>query len=282
MDDVIRIRIDTTQAVKAFLTLLVEQAAEGEARAPANPAATAIWRELAPFRLVEYGYVDESVGPIVGAYLGFPDGTLYAAGDDIPETAVTDLVKGSEHRVVDLPPIYVYVVLDHPVDRAAVGGFLIQLAAHVGHSLDDEACEADRRLSKDMVLGRFAVLSQRSDGRSYAALTYAYAKQMLEFSSAAERDDFIGWTRALCDWIFSHGDNSGELGFAEMHRPAELVPIPEDGRQVIRLAAPCSFENGGAWDCMAPDAVPETMGAARDYWGYVRRTIDESRAGTAF
>ncbi|RAU22451.1 hypothetical protein CU669_07030 [Paramagnetospirillum kuznetsovii] len=303
MDDVIRIRIDTTRAVEAFLTLLVEQAAEGETRAPANPAATAIWRELAPFRLVEYAYVDDGVGTIVGAYLGFPDGELYAAGDDIPETAVTDMVKGCEHSVTDLPPIYVYVVLERPVGREAIDAFLTELSSHVGHALtavvpgsdgqlkvrfyDSEgargfAREGDRHLSKAAVLERFATHSQRSDGRAYAALTYAYAKQVLEFASAQDRDEFIAWSRSLCDWIFAHGGDSAQLGFPEVTRPAEAAPVPEEDRVTARMEAPGAFENGEAWNCFATDASPTDEVVARSYWAYVRRTIDEGRAGTVY
>ena len=303
MDDVIRIRIDTTRAVDAFLALLAEQAAEGETRAPANPAATALWRELAPFRLVEYAYVDGGVGAIVGAYIGFPDGGLYSVEDDIPEDAVTDLVKGNEHRSAELPPIYVYVVLEQPANREAIDGFLTELSSHVGHALvgvvpgsdgrlkarfyDAEgsrgvAREADRHLSKAGVLDRFASRSQRGDGRAYAGLTYAYAKQMLEFGSAAERDDFVAWSRALCDWIFGHGDDAVELGFPEAHRPAELAPVPDDDRPVIRLAAPFSFENGSAWTGINSDAPPADVAGARDYWAYVRRTLDEARSGAVY
>ncbi len=303
MDDVIRIRIDTTRAVDAFLTLLAEQAAEGETRAPANPAATALWRELAPFRLVEYAYVDGGVGAIVGAFIGFPDGGLYSVEDDIPEDAVTELVKGSEHRAADLPPIYVYVVLEKPANREAIDSFLTELSSHVGHALvgvvpgsdgklkarfyDAEgtkgvAREGDRHLDKSAVLGRFASRSQRVDGRAYACLTYAYAKQILEFASAPDRDDFVAWSRSLCDWIFGHGDDAVELGFPEAHRPAELAPVPEDDRPVIHLAAPSSFEDGAAWTGINSDAPPEDVAGARDYWAYVRRALDEARSGTAY
>lgn len=287
MDDVIRIRIDATEAVRAFLELLAQQRAEGETRAPANPAATALWRELAPFRLVEYDYVDDGIGTILGAYVGFGDGRLYAASDDIPDRAVTELVKGNEHRVADLPPLYVYVVLEQPVGCAAIDSFLAELSAHVGHELDGIAPggeiatrEADRQLSKADLLGRFAAGGQRGDGRAYAVLTYAYARQVLEFSSAAARDDFVAWSRRLCDWIFGHGDDAARLGFAEAHRPAEPAPVPDEGRPVAHLAAPSAYADGAAWACLAPEAAPDQVEDARDYWTYVRRTIDAGRAGS--
>ena len=299
MDDVIRIRIDTARAVEAFADLLLQQAAEGETRAPANPAATAIWRELAPFRLVEYTYVDDGVGAIAGAYIGFPGGELYSVAEDIPEEAVTGLLPG--HAAAALPPIYVYVVLEQPAGRDAIDGFLNELSSQVGHALvavvpaangqlkarlyDAEgtkgvAREAARHQDKAALLERVAARSQRPDGRAYAALAYAFAKQSLEFASASERDDFINWSRALCDWIFGHGDDSVDLGFPEAHRPAELAAIPEEGRAVVRLAAPHSFEGGVAWIGISADAPPEDMNGARDYWAYVRRTIDAARSGS--
>jgi len=61
-DDVIRIRVDTDAAVREFMNILAAQAAEGETRAPANPANRAVFRELAPYRLLEYEYVDAGIG----------------------------------------------------------------------------------------------------------------------------------------------------------------------------------------------------------------------------
>jgi hypothetical protein len=298
MDDVIRIRIDTTRAVEAFLALLAEQAAEGETRRPANPAATAIWRELAPFRLVEYGYVDEGVGAIQGAYLGFPDGALYDASDDVPEEAVTRMVAGNEESAVPLPPIYVYVLLAQPAGRDAIDRFLTELSSHVGHALlavvkgpdgglrprlyDADAAnavagEAARHFSRDGLLAGIASGSQRPDGRAYAVLTYAYARQVLEFSDAESRDDFVAWSKALCDWIFGHGDDAAELGFAEAHRPATVAPVPDDDRLAIRVMGPRRFDRSIAWDGLAEGAGPDAVDGARDYWSYVRGAIDAVR-----
>jgi hypothetical protein len=295
MDDVIRIRIDATRAVDAFLALLAEQAADGETVAPANPAATAIWRELAPFRLVEYGYVSEAVGPIIGAYIGFPDGRLHSVEDDIPEDAVTDMVQGNECRAVDLPPLYIYVVLDQPAGREAIDTFLVALSAQVGHALvgvvpgldgklkvrvyDADAVrgvarEAERHFGKAQLLERFSALTRRPDGRAYAVLTYAYAKCILEFPSAEQRDDFVAWSRALCDWLGARGDDPAELGFAEALRPAELAPIPEDDRPVARWVGPSSVEGNRAWTGITDAASPEERTAARAYWAALRQSLE--------
>ncbi|CCG40926.1 hypothetical protein [Magnetospirillum molischianum] len=255
-DDVIRIRIDTTRAVDAFLCLLAEQAAEGETREPANPAATAIWRELAPFRLVEYAYIDESVGPIDGAYVGFPNGMLYAVEEDIPDRAVTDLISAGEHRLSALPPLYVYVPLRQPIGIRAIESFLTELSAHIGHSLvgvlpdsdermvarvfDSEGtraatAETDRHLGKRDILERFGARSRRSDGRAYAVLTLSFARHVLEFANTKERDAFIVWSHYLCDWIFANGGDAAALGFAELCRPAEIAPAPDNGCTTVRL-----------------------------------------------
>jgi hypothetical protein len=311
-DDVIRIRVDTTRAVEDFLALLREQAAEGETRAPANPAATAIWRELAPFRLVEYAYVDDAVGTIQGAFVGFPDGSLHAAGGDIPEDAVTGMVLGHEHEAVALPPIYIYLLLASPAAPAAVERYLGLLSGHAGQPLVAVLCdgrggvaprifdaspagapdarldgaaslsllEGDRHLSKAQVLECLADRVQRPDGRTYATLTYAYAQQTLEFASPAGRDDFIMWTRRLCDWLDDHEAGEADPSFPEAHRPAEPAPVPADDRPVVRLAPPSAFEGGSAWGLF--DGEGGNGGGARGYWAYVRLTIDAVRQGTGF
>ncbi|CAA7622236.1 hypothetical protein [Magnetospirillum sp. SS-4] len=290
-DDVIRIRIDATRAVEAFLALLDQQAVEGETAIPSNPAATAIWRELAPFRLVEYGYVSDGIGPIGGAYVGFADGGLYSVEDDIPEEAVTAMVRGNEHRAVDLPPIYVYVVLEHPAGRDAIDAFLTELSAQVGHALvgvvpgsdgrlkarlyDAEgtrgvAREGERHFSRARLQEIVAARGRRDDGRAYAVLTHAFAKHILEFADMAERDDFLGWSRTLCRWIADHGCDAAGLGFPEALRPAEAAPVPADGQPVIRLTPPGSSDAGGG---LESDGA---VAAARRYWSYVRRSLDEA------
>ncbi|SEH37072.1 hypothetical protein [Magnetospirillum fulvum] len=255
-DDVIRIRIDTTEAVAAFLRLLAEQAADGETREPANPAATAIWREIAPFRLVEYAYIDPSVGLIDGAFIGFPNGALYAVEEDIPDHAVTDLVGEGTPRAAALPALYVYVVLRQSTPTRAILSFLTQLSAHIGHSLlgvlPDEngrmvarivdaegtqavAAEAERHLGRQEILERFAARFRRADGRAYAALTLSFARHVLEFADEAERDAFVMWSRHLCDWIFARGGNADALGFAEAFRPAEIAPTPDENIGALRI-----------------------------------------------
>ena len=126
-DDVIRIRIDTAGAVDNFLAVLKEQAADGETSAPANPGNRAVFRELAPYRLVEYDYVDGSVGGVEGAFIGFPDGAIYSVAELIPEEVVNSLLA-----TVPPPPLYVYVVLAAPASCDAIDHYLEALASHIG------------------------------------------------------------------------------------------------------------------------------------------------------
>lgn len=281
-DDVVRIRIDTTEAVDSFLRLLRQQASEGESRAPANPAATAIWRELAPFRLVEYAYVDASIDPIDGAYIGFPNGALYAVEEDIPDQLVNDLLPEGEAHPSALPPLYVYVPLRQATDTHSIEVFLSVLSAHIGHSVAGILPDRDGRMvgrvfdsegireiaietgpypCRQDVLDRFAARNRRLDGRAYAALTLSFTRHVLEFPDTTARDAFIEWTRVLCDRIFSDGGDADALGFAGAYRPAETAPVPAETDTVVRLCIPI------------PDMgdSPETMRAA---WNAVRGAIE--------
>jgi len=281
-DDVIRIRIDTTEAVEAFTRLLQQQAAEGETRAPANPAATAVWRELAPFRLVEYAYIDESVGPIDGAYIGFPNGALYAVEEDIPDQLVNDLVSSGETDSTALPPLYIYVPLRQATEIAAIEAFLTVLSAHIGHSIvgilpggdggmagrvfDSEGThpitvEAGPYPGRQDVLDRFATRSRRPDGRAYAALTLSFTRHVLEFADASARDEFVAWTQALCDRLFSEGEDADAQGFAGAYRPAEIAPSPAETDTIVRLSTPVPSRQ----------ASPEAMRAA---WTAICRAIE--------
>lgn len=281
-DDVIRIRIDTTEAVDAFHRLLQQQAAEGETSAPANPAATAIWRELAPFRLVEYAYIDSSIAPIDGAYIGFPKGTIYAVEEDIPDQVVNDLLSGREGQTSALPPLYVYLPLQHAYEITAIETFLTVLSAHIGRSItailpgrDGEmvgrifeseqtgvvAVEGGPYPSGQDVLDRFAARSRRPDGRAYAALTLSFARHVLEFPDVSARDAFIVWTRTLCDWIFAQGGDADALGFAGAYRPGEIAAAPAETDTVVSLTTP-----------VPPlQASPEAM---RTAWHTIRDAIE--------
>lgn len=300
-DDVIRIRVDTGRAVQDFLTLLDDQAAEGETRAPAKPRATAVYRELAPYRLVEYAYVDGSVGEVEGAYVGLPDGSIYSVGDEIPEAAVDDMVEG---EISSLPPVYIYIVLADPVHPALIDGFLTKLADHVDLPLvgvfrnDDGAMaawpypgghpgispamlmgalkETSRHLSKDQVINRFVARSECPDGRAFARISYAFAKHVVEFRSAAERDDFIAWSRLLCETI----SDWSAIGFNEVFRPAVPARLPEAEVVVTPLAAPGTFAGGQAWRAFA-DGVLVDPGEAAAYWRHVKDVIDASEIGAS-
>lgn len=271
-DDVIHIRVDTAAAVREFMDVLASQAAEGETRAPANPANRAVFRELAPYRLLEYEYVGEGIGGIEGVFLGFPDGSIFSVADDIPEEAVDDVVAGDPAH---LPPIYVHVVLAEARPAAAIDSFLAALAGHVGKPLiglyRDQAgqltghayecagecgcaeqlaravassgAEAAMHLTKAQVLERFAAGSQSVDGRAYAQLTVNFLPHLLEFASAAERDDFIAWSKGLCD-----------SGFADVPRPATVAPA---GAHAVALIAPRG----------------ET---AQDYWDYIIKSVSKA------
>lgn len=232
-DDVIRIRVDTDAAVREFMNILAAQAAEGETRAPANPANRAVFRELAPYRLLEYEYVDAGIGGIEGVFLGFPDGSIYSASDDIPEEAVDAVVAGG----APLPPIYVYVVLAEARPAAIIDSFLAALASHVGKPIEalKGGPESATRLTRARVLERLAARSQGADGRAYARLTFNYMPHLLEFASAADRDDFIAWSKGVCE----------ESGFADIPRPAVVAPA---GAHAVPLLAPKGEAAGEYWD----------------------------------
>ncbi len=324
-DDVIRIRIDTASTVQDFLDLLAAQAAEGETRQPANPANRAVFRELAPFRLVEYAYVDAAIGTVDGVYLGFPDGTIYAVADQVPEAVVDALVAGD---VADLAPVYLYIVLAEARSVAVIDGFLGALALHLGKPLvgvsrDDQGAmsarlfeiadpalngqrarleaqvvksvlEANRHLSRQRVLERYAARSESPDGRAWAQISYNYTRHVIEFSSAADRNDFIEWSRTLCEWIYARWCSWEELGFSEILRPAEVAPAPKGEIVAVKLSPPAKAQGGRPWQAFGgtsaatakrfedsaaasdPQALVRSLAMAREYWTYCTQTIDSA------
>lgn len=325
-DDVIRIRIDVAMAVQDFNDLLAAQAAEGETCAPANPANRAVFRELAPFRLVEYSYVDDAVGTIDGAYLGFPDGSIYAVADEVPEAEVDSLVASD---VADMAPVYLYLLLAEPRPSAVIGRFLDALAQHLGkpvvgvyrdarggmgahvHGIDQangdvarrarldgavvaSVLEANRHLSHQRVLDRYAARSESPDGRAWAQLTYNYAPHVIEFASAADRNDFVDWTRTLCEWIYARWCSWEELGFSEILRPAEVAPAPKGEIQAVKLLPPAKSQGGRPWRAFGgtsaatakhfveseaaadEQAMSSSLAMAREYWTYCIQTIDSA------
>jgi len=322
-DDVIRVRVDAGAAVQEFLDLLAAQAAEGETRQPANPANRAVFRELAPYRLVEYEYVDAGIGAIEGVYLGFPDGSIYAVADEIPELVVDALVKDDPAHMA---PVYLYIVLENAQTPERLGHFLKALSIHLGKAVigvyrDGEGClsahgfddgdpgaaldqmvlksvlEANMHLPKQRVLERYAARSESPDGRAWAQITYNFAQHVVEFPSVAERNDFIDWSRTLCDWISARWCSWEDLGFfSEILRPAEVAPAPKGEIVAVRLTAPCRLDNGRPWHAFGGSsaatitqftdskaAVDEaelgrSLAIAREYWAYCRDTIDAAEA----
>lgn len=325
-DDVIRIRVDTATAVQDFLDLLSVQAAEGETRAPANPANRALFRELAPFRLVEYVYVDEGIGHVDGVYLGFADGSIYSVTDEVPEAVVDAAVQG---EVADLAPVYLYVALAEPRSAAIIDHFLQALAVHLGKSLvgvfrddagvmaahaydgDDpeivggrrprleaavvkSVLEANRHLTRQRVLERYHARSESPDGRAWAQITYNFTKHVIEFQSAADRNDFIDWSRTLCEWIYARWCSWDDLGFSEILRPAEVAPAPKGEIVAVRLLAPAKVEAGRPWRAFGgtsaatarpfaesdaaqdQQALVHSLVMAREYWAYCTQTIDSA------
>lgn len=322
-DDVIRIRIDTASTVQDFLDLLAAQAAEGETRQPANPANRAVFRELAPFRLVEYAYVDDGIGAVDGVYLGFPDGSIYAVADEVPEAVVDAVVEG---EVADMPPVYLYIVLAEKRGPAAIDHFMAALSVHLGKALvgvfrDDSGAmsahaydggetngrrarldaavvksvlEANRHLSRQRVLERYAARAESPDGRAWAQLTYNFTKHVIEFPSAADRNDFIDWSRTLCEWVYARWCSWEELGFSEILRPAEVAPAPKGEIVAVKLLAPAKAQGGQPWRAFggtgaataksfadsdaATDekALAHSLAMAREYWTYCIQTIDSA------
>lgn len=320
LDDVIRIRIDSTQVVQAFAQLLAEQAAAGETLAPANPANRAIYRELAPFRLVEYSYVDPGLADIDGVYVGFPDGSLYSVAEDIPESVVDDLVGGT---LETLPPIYVYILLAQPRSASEIGRFLGALADHLGRPLvgvyrdhdghmaarpfgeqaetlarqvAGSVLEANRHFDKARVLKRLADRTVASDGRAFAVITYKFAPHLAEFPNTAARDDFIAWSRTLCEWIYARWWTWEDMGLTEILRPAEIASEPGDDSMPVRLVAPMDYEGGAPWrafggtgddsvqhfpaadSTISDEVLRASLVLAQGYWRYVTDTIAAGEA----
>ncbi|HLO76434.1 MAG TPA: hypothetical protein VK196_08260 [Magnetospirillum sp.] len=323
-DDVVRIRVDAAMAVQEFLDLLSAQAAEGETRAPANPANRAVFRELAPYRLVEYAYVDAGIGNIDGVYLGFPDGSIYSVTDEVPEAVVDAMVQG---EAADLPPVYLYVVLAEPRSPRAIDHFLRALAVHLdkglvgvfrdetgamaaraydgsGHagavgqrSRCDSAAvksvlEADRHLTRQRIVERYAARSESADGRAWAQITYNFNKHVIEFQSAADRNDFVAWSRTLCEWVYARWCSWEDLGFGEILRPAEVAPAPKGEIVAVKLLPPAKAQDGRPWRAFGgtsaatakpfgasqaatdQQALIQSLAMAREYWTYCTQTID--------
>ena len=318
-DDVIRVRIDTAGAVENFLAMLKEQAAAGETDAPANPANRAVFRELAPYRLVEYEYVDDSVGKVEGAYIGFPDGVLYSVAELIPEEAVNALVT-----TVPVPPLYVYIVLASPVSAEAIGHYLDALSSHIGLAqvavVSGEACihggnvaagdgerqrlqreaaacalEIDRHFTKERLLTLSAGRSALPDGRAFAQVNYGYIRHILEFPSAAERDDFVAWTGKLCEMIGATSATWEEFGIDRFFRPAQPCAAPPAGARSVAVAAPGRFQSGRPWSAFGGDdaagakvylegqqedeaTLRRSITIANDYWTVVTAVLAEENA----
>ena len=280
-DDVIAIRVDTALAVADFLVQLRHQADEGETEAPAKPANRAVFRELAPYRLVEYDYVESCVGAVEGAYVGFPGGGVYNCAEVIPEEAVDSLLADA---AAAYPPLYVYVLLAAPAPAAALARYLDALASHLGMPLvglfhpgdgtiaaavhaGDEAPDAehlaalhdavaaavresDRHLTKAEVVGRHAACSHLPDGRAFACLSHRFSRRILEFPSIAERDAFVAWSVGFC----------AQAGGTEVLRPAEPCAVPPPDFRVIRVRPPLPADSDPA--------------AALTYWVEVTGIID--------
>lgn len=326
-DDVIRIRIDTGWAVQDFLDQLAVQAAEGETRAPANPANRAVFRELAPFRLVEYAYVDDSLESIDSVHIGFPDGSIYSVSDEIPEALVDDLVRGAP---ASLPPLYLYILPGAPCAADAIGHFLAALASHLGKPLvgvfraedgtmaarihdGGETLSADsrarlaeaaakslgegaRHLTRQQVLDGYAARAQSPDGRAWAQISYNFTRHVVEFASAADRDDFIEWSHVLCAWGQARW---ADLGFTEVLRPAEVAPAPIGEVTAVPLLPPSKALDGRPWRAFGGrdaataqhfpqsgaavngQALADSMVLAREYWDYCTATIDAAQAVSA-
>jgi hypothetical protein len=296
MDDVIRIRVDLTRAVRAFQDLLAAQAAEGETRAPANPANRAIFRELAPYRLVEYSYVDPEIGDIDGAYLGFPDGRIYSVGDDIPEEVVDAMIAAG---TAPMAPVYVYVVLARPASLAAIRHFISALSLHLAQPLAafgrDEGgavtlvsgetrrgiaglAETDRHLSRQEIIDRVEASINGDDGRVYARITYQYGIHLLEFSQASDRDDFIAWSQALCRWVEGNGGQWHAVAADEVLRPAQPSPAPLGGQVATPVRSPSAFIGGSAWAGFGDGSGPVDPEALKPYWRYITAAVAQAEA----
>ncbi len=279
-DDVIRIRIDMASAIRDFISQLAAQAAEGETRAPLNPPNRAFFRELAPFRLVEYAYLVPWGDHIAGAYLGLADGSVFSVADDIPESVVDAVL--ARDPLEDAAPAYLYVLLDAPRPGTDLAAFADALARHLdrpllwvwrdgqgavlanwhdgevhdtatydGRILDSQTLrpilEADRYLNRDRVLDRHRRQTQGRDGVCWAQITYNFQRHVVEFSGPRDRDDFIRWSQRLCEWIYGSGASLDALGLHEVLRPADIAPVPQGEVVVLHLEPPSRHHGGQPW-----------------------------------
>lgn len=325
LDDVVRIRIDVAWVVRQFLMEQSFHAHEdGGNSATANePLNRGLFREIAPFRLVEYAYVGGGV-TVEDVYIGFANGTLYRIVDDIPEDEVDHAVTGA---IEALEPVYVYLLLASPVTADVVAQFMMALSSHLGKSLvwvgrdvggvmvghghphpDDPnpdmaaealkcVLEANRHLSKERVLAGYATRSESPDGRAWAQVTYNFSRHFLEFQSTADRNDFVAWSRTLCEWVYARWCQWEDLGFSEVVRPAEPSPPPKgDEAAVVRLSPPSQALDGRAWQAfggtdarsatrfadsdaaISQEALENSLILAREYWRYCTDAIDAVEA----
>ena len=237
---------------------------------------------LAPFRLVEYAYVDDKIGSTIrAAFFGFPDQSLYDAASEIPEHVVPDLLAMAAGDWTRLPAIYVYLYLERSASFSEVDTYLHALGSHLDIPLSgcfsevsggwgiinyghapvvsvDLAAETERFLPASVFAQRMA---DESGQLSYAFVTWQFQKYLVKFNDKIKRDDFIQWTKSICAL--------GDLDVVDMVKPA--VPCLDPGRRKPSemILSPKEWAGGDAWAIIASGRSAENDDAARRYWAYV-------------
>ena len=262
---------------------------------PLERAETALWQQLAPFRLVEYAYIDNDLLPVERAFFGFPGGLICEADDDVPATWVAGLAAAA----VQAPPpqpVFLYLKSGAPVTPLLACEYGRMLSGHVEQPLtgycptpgggwtrwrftpEGGGCEEGAATPGEQArLLSWADLCAANDGPEtpggergrWARFRFGFDNRLLEFADAGRRDDFLGWSRAATDALF----RSTSLSLPDLVQPANAVDLRRPGRATVPLPAPGDWSEGDAWN-FTGDADGKV--GAEAYWAHVRTVLARS------
>jgi hypothetical protein len=155
--------------------------------------------------------------------------------------------------------------------------------AQAGHGL----LEADRHLSKTRILERLDARATGATGLAHARVVHAFAPYILEFSSPAERDDFVAWTRLACATLYGAAPTAAAENFNTIFRPAEPCIAPGSGVTACHVPLPQAVAGGRPWlpfgDPRAPTlpegraAQGEALRLIAEYWRLVVDVIERAK-----